>query len=147
MSDTHTDTNDTIRRIAWEVRLRLERHWGWTGDPQVIVGTCRDTSHDLARRLMGAGIAAEPCWCAYLDADPDYAEAVRLGGMEDEDDERLDGFWSHWVVVCGTTLIDVTQDQFYPNIKDHERVVISDTQDSKYRLIGNPGEEPAPCSP
>lgn len=88
--------HETIERVAWEVRRELEEYYDWTGDPQAIVGTCRDASHDLARRLLAAGVEAEPYWCNFLNADPEYPHAVWLSGVwelgrDDDDQGEFDG--------------------------------------------------------
>jgi hypothetical protein len=131
---------EAIHKIALAVRAK-RAEWN-DNEPYWSVGDCLGASEELALALTSNGYSAVPYRGYYNDCDETYPDILlehSLDGpenlrMQEFDFDSWDGRWTHWWVVCGDVIVDITADQFHLLGEDGYEVVITSLGDSDYSM-------------
>jgi hypothetical protein len=113
-----------------QYRSEIEAYADWSEDKSCFTGMCSTYAKELAGILRDNGFADAIAVSGYYnDVDDEYLDFVNTN---DDELSNWDNKWKHWWVRLGDIIIDVTADQFHPSERDAYRVVITNTNDSKY---------------
>lgn len=119
----------TIEEIASEFRSKNYHEV----ESCEMIGTCLLAAKTLAAVLRDYGYNAKPVSGYYNDVEDEYLKYVNPEDLENDELDDWDNRWKHWwVVVDGTTIVDVTADQFHPSDPSGYEVVITQVGDPSY---------------
>lgn len=139
LKNVHSNKLSKIKKIAKELRTKLEHDYDWDGDKGCFGNTCSNVSEELANKLKENGIYAYPVHGFYYGAPEDY-EPDMEDWSGDEVEQYFDGriygepfgFNHWWVVAANKYIIDITVDQFHQSEPEQYRVVITNIGDDDY---------------
>ena len=101
-------------------------------DPLWSVGACMPAAKELASALNTAGIPATPVRGYYSGIEDAHPMLVADRTGEHPGIEDFDGVWTHWWVLAGGDIDDISADQFHPSCQRDYQIVIEPVGCSSY---------------